>query len=180
MFLKKIDGTTDTDSYAAISLLVMIAKAKPSVTLANLEVIQAHGLTGDYNTRKLSAQLLLPLVKKSQRYPADHSIFTSLFDSLMEAFSKLNDFASFASNVIDAVYAICDTPEVICSKILAEMYRRIEEMMVKNCDNEEEAAYPTELLTRFVFTLGHVALQQLIYLDISVYSELRRRNQVSH
>lgn len=184
MFLKKIDGTTDMDSYAALSILVMIAKAKPSVTLANLEVIQTHGLTGDYNSRNLSAQLLLSLAKKNKRYPADHSVFTSVHDSVMEAYSKLDKFNSFAGNSIDFIYAVCDTPESICSKLLAEMYKKIEETMVKNSEvNEgeenEEASIPTELLTRFVFVLGHVAFQQLIYLDISVYSELRRRNQVS-
>ncbi|CAG5045986.1 unnamed protein product [Parnassius apollo] len=178
MFLKKIDGTTDLDSYAALSFLVMIAKAKPSVALANLEVIQNHGLTGDYNSRNLSAQLLLSLSKKNQRYPADHALFTSVYDSLMETFNKHKNFTSFAANTIDLIYAICDTPDVLCTKMLADMYNRVGEFMVKEKDNEEEASIPTELLTRFVFVLGQIALQQLIYLDISVYSELRRRNQV--
>lgn len=178
MFLKKIDGTTDDGSHAALTLLVMITKAKPSVAIANLEVIQTHGLLADYNTRNLSVQLLLPLGKKNQRYPVDHSIFTSIHVSLMEAFIKLNKFTSFAGNCIDVIYAICDTPEKVAIKILSEMYKKIEETMVKDIGNEEEASIPAELLTRFVFILGHVALQQLIYLDISVYSELRRRNQV--
>ncbi|XP_039753451.1 condensin complex subunit 1 [Pararge aegeria] len=183
MFLKKIDGTTDMDSYAALSLLVMISKAKPSVALANIEVIQAHGLTGDYNSRRLSAELLTSLSKKNQRYPADHTIFTTLYESLMETFSSSDKFSSFAASSIDFIYAVCDTPDVMCTKILTEMYKRIEEMcksiedtLVK--DGEEEASIPYELLTRFIFVLGHIALQQLIYLDISVYSELRRRNQV--
>ncbi|XP_069359396.1 condensin complex subunit 1 isoform X2 [Maniola hyperantus] len=179
MFLKKIDGTTDMDSYAALSLLVMISKAKPSVALANMEVIQAHGLTGDYNSRSLSAKLLTCLAKKNQRYPADHTIFISLYESLMETFSKFDKFASFASfaaNSIDFIYAVCDTPEIVCMKMLAEMYKRLEETMVKQ--DEEDASMPSELLTRFIFVLGHIALQHLIYLDISVYSELRRRNQV--
>lgn len=176
--MKKIDGTTDMDSYAALALLVMVSKSKPSVALANLEVIQTHGLTADYNSRNLSAQLLLSLSKKHQRYPADHQIFTTLSESVLETFSKLNKFSSFAANSIDAIYAICDTPEVVSAKLLAEMYRRVQETMVQEGETEEEVTLPAELLTRFVFTLGHVALQQLIYLDVSVYSELRRRNQV--
>lgn len=178
MFLKKIDGTTDEDSYAAYSFLVMIAKAKPSVALANLDVIQTHGLTADYNSRNLSVQLLLTLSKKGQRYPSDHTIITSVLDSLMETYSKFDKFTAFAANSIDFIYAICDTPEIVSAKLLAEMYKRVEETMVKDTDNQEDVSLPTELLTRFVFVLGHVALQQLIYLDVSVYSELRRRNQV--
>lgn len=177
MYLKKIDGTTDMESYAAMSFLVMIAKAKPSMVLANLEVIQTHGLTGDYNSRNLSAQLLLSIAKKNQRYPADHEIFTALYDSLMEAFTTMHQFASFACNTIDVIYAVCDTPEVICTKVLSEMYLKIQEKISKE-ENEEEIMIPSELLTRFIVVLGHVALQQLIYLDIYVYSELRRRNQV--
>ncbi|XP_052741193.1 condensin complex subunit 1 [Bicyclus anynana] len=176
IFLKKIDGTTDSDSYAALTLLVMISKAKPSVALANIEVIQTHGLTGDYNSRRLSAELLTSLGNKSQKYPADHAIFTSLYESLLETFSKCDKFASFASNSIDFIYAVCDTPDVICTKILAEMYKRVEETVIK--EGEDEASVPTEMLTRFIFVLGHVALQQLIYLDICVYNELRRRNEV--
>ncbi|XP_061383844.1 condensin complex subunit 1 [Danaus plexippus] len=178
MFLKKINGTTDMDSYAALSLLVMIAKAKPSVALANLEVIQTYGLTADYNSRALSAELLLSLAKKEQRYPADHVLLNSLIESLIEVFSKFNKFNSFAANSIDLIYAICDTPDKVCTKLLAEMYRRMEDAVVKDKENEDEGSFPTELLARFVFVLGQVALQQLIYLDISVYSELRRRNQV--
>lgn len=178
MFLKKIDGTTDMDSYAALTILVMVAKAKPSVAVANLDVIQSHGLTADYNSRNLSVQLLLPLTKKTQRYPAEHAIFASVFDSLMETFSKLDRFTAFAANSIDLIYAICDTPEIVCEKILAEMYRRVEKTIVTDSGNEGDVSLPVELLTRFVFVLGQVALQQLIYLDINVYSELRRRNQV--
>lgn len=178
MFLKKIDGTTDMDSYAALTLLVMVAKAKPSVAVANLDVIQTHGLTSDYNSRNLSVQLLLSLAKKNQRYPEDHALFTSIYDSLMEVFSKFDRFTAFAANSIDLIYAICDTPEILSAKILAEMYKRIEETIVRDGENEEEITVPVELLTRFVFLLGQVALQQLIYLDINVYSELRRRNQV--
>lgn len=179
MFMKKIDGTTDIDSYAALSLLVMIAKSKPSVALANLEVIRTHGLTADYNTRTLSAQLLLPLSKKSQRYPADHVLLNSIFDSLIETYTKLNKFMSFAANCIDLVYAICDTPDVLCMRILGEMYKVLEKEMIINNSKEEETSLPTELLTRFVFVLGQIALQQLIYLDVNVYSELRRRNEVN-
>ncbi|VVC91230.1 unnamed protein product [Leptidea sinapis] len=176
MFLKKIDGTTDMDSYAALSLLVMIAKAKPSVVLANLEVIQTHGLTGDYNSRNLCAQLLLSLSSKGQRYPDDNPMFTSLVNSLLETYATCDKFISFAANSIDFIYAVCDTPENLCTRILSAMYKKIEENLTN--ENEDEISLPVELLTRFIFVLGHVALQQLIYLDISVYRELRRRNQV--
>ncbi|XP_022814014.1 condensin complex subunit 1 [Spodoptera litura] len=178
MFLKKIDGTTDMDSYAALTLLVLVAKAKPSVAVANLDVIQTHGLTAEYNSRNLSVQLLLSLAKKNQRYPEDHALFKSIYDSLLDAFSKLDKFTAFAANCIDLIYGICDTPEILSAKILAEMYKRVEETIVRDGENEEEITVPVELLTRFVFLLGQVALQQLIYLDINVYSELRRRNQV--
>lgn len=97
----------------------------------------------------------------------------------MHTFLKLNKFCSFAGNTIDLIYAICDTPEIVAIKILSQMYKSIEETMLKDAENEEEVSMPMELLSRFVFLLGQVALQQLIYLDISVYSELRRRNQVS-
>ncbi|CAK1551134.1 unnamed protein product [Leptosia nina] len=176
MFLKKIDGTTDSDSYAALSILVMIGNAKPSLVLANMEVIQSHGLTGDCETRDLSAQLLLALARKEQRYPEEHPIFLALHNSLMEAFMEFDEFVSFAAHSVEFIYAVCDTPETLCSKILVGMYRNIEKNILEKEDDMCDVQ--TERLLRFVFVLGHIALQQLIYLDISVYNELRRRNQV--
>jgi len=34
------------------------------------------------------------------------------------------------------------------------------------------------VLSRFLFTCGHVALQELIHLDVSVFGELKRRRAV--
>jgi len=34
------------------------------------------------------------------------------------------------------------------------------------------------VLSRFLFTCGHVALQQLMHLDIAVFGELKRRRAV--
>lgn len=178
IFLKKIDGTTDSDSYGALSLLVMIAKAKPSVTLANLEIIQTHGLTAEYHIRVLSAQLLLALSKKNQRYPPTHEMFTAITNSVLETYNNFDNFNSLASYTIDFIYGVSDMPETVAGKILAAMYKKIEGLIVKEAENEDDITLSSELLTRFIFVLGQIALQQLIYLDTCVYTELRRRNEV--
>ena len=35
-----------------------------------------------------------------------------------------------------------------------------------------------DMLTRFLFLGGHIALRQLVHLDVSVFSELRRRHTI--
>jgi len=35
------------------------------------------------------------------------------------------------------------------------------------------------VVSRFLFTCGHVALQQLVHLDVAVFGELKRRRAVS-
>ena len=37
---------------------------------------------------------------------------------------------------------------------------------------------PTTVVTRFLFVCGHVALQELIHLDVAIFSELKRRRAV--
>lgn len=175
IFSKKIDGTTDMESFVALSILAMISKAKPSVTLANLEVIQDYGLVGDYNTRSLSVELLLSLGKKSVRYPEDHVLLKKLYVSIVDTFLTMKRFTTFAGRAIDAIYEIFDKPEVLCARLLQELSSKLEETAEKE---NEELSYSVEYLTRFIFLLGHIAMRQLIYLDVNVYSELRRRNQI--
>ena len=46
---------------------------------------------------------------------------------------------------------------------------------------EVEAQVPrcsSLVLSRFLFTCGHVALQELIHLDVAVFGELKRRRDV--
>jgi hypothetical protein len=38
------------------------------------------------------------------------------------------------------------------------------------------AECPFEVLSRLVFMIGHIALRQMLYLDVAVFCELKRRN----
>jgi hypothetical protein len=40
------------------------------------------------------------------------------------------------------------------------------------------AECPFEVLSRFVFMIGHIALRQMLYLDVAVFCELKRRNML--
>jgi condensin complex subunit 1 len=35
---------------------------------------------------------------------------------------------------------------------------------------------PFEVITRFMVMIGHIALRQMLYLDVAVFCELKRRN----
>jgi hypothetical protein len=43
---------------------------------------------------------------------------------------------------------------------------------------QASAECPFEVLSRLVFMIGHVALRQMLYLDVAVFCELKRRNML--
>jgi len=45
-------------------------------------------------------------------------------------------------------------------------------------DDQHEPTCSLSVLSRFLFTCGHVALQQLMHLDVAVFGELKRRRAV--
>jgi condensin complex subunit 1 len=42
--------------------------------------------------------------------------------------------------------------------------------------SSKPAECPFEVLSRLVFMIGHIALRQMLYLDVAVFCELKRRN----
>lgn len=45
-------------------------------------------------------------------------------------------------------------------------------------DTQVSVECPFEVVTRFVVMVGHVALRQMLYLDVAVFCELKRRNML--
>lgn len=45
-------------------------------------------------------------------------------------------------------------------------------------NTQVSAECPFEVLSRFVFMIGHIALRQMLYLDVAVFCELKRRNML--
>jgi hypothetical protein len=43
-------------------------------------------------------------------------------------------------------------------------------------DTQVSVECPFEVVTRFMVMVGHIALRQMLYLDVSVFCELKRRN----
>ena len=43
-------------------------------------------------------------------------------------------------------------------------------------DTQVSVECPFEIVTRFMVMVGHIALRQMLYLDVAVFCELKRRN----
>lgn len=155
----------------------MVSKAKPSVASANIEVIQNVGLTSTYRKKVLCLQLLLSISQTQQRFPMDNQLLKILSNCFIEAFFKSKNFAAFGTSAINVIYALCDTPDLMCIEILSTITEKINQSIKVN-DEGNSSLYSVEYVSRLIVILGHIALQQLIYLDVTVYSELRRRNEV--
>lgn len=154
----------------------MVSKAKPSVAFANIEVIKSVGLTSSYRKKVLCLQLLLSISQMQKRFPMDDQLLKILHDCFIEAFFKSKNFAAFGTSAINVIYALCNTPDLMCIEILSNITEKIHQSVQVN--DEGGSSYSVEYISRLIVVLGHIALQQLIYLDVTVYSELRRRNEV--
>lgn len=155
-----------------------MAKAKSSVATANIEVIQTIGLKGSYKIRVLSLRMLLTIGQAQKRMSVEAPLLQSILETVTSSFFQMEDFASLGTNAVDVFYVLCDTPDLICIDLLKGITKKMDEMA--GGVDDDLVSYPVEYLSRLIVLLGHIALQQLIYLDVTVYGELRRRNEVKY
>lgn len=121
---------------------------------------------------------------------------------------KQLDFDEICTKVVSFIYTFSEKPDIVAKNLLLSIYERLlkisEELTSKVVLNENEgysqpltqqpelrmsqqsqvntqkgAFYiPNIFLTRLVFMIGYVAMRELIYLDIHVYSNMKYRQEL--
>ncbi|XP_069703056.1 condensin complex subunit 1 [Periplaneta americana] len=157
----------------------------------------------NYRLVKETCQVLLRLaVRKPStnskepalRFPRDHEIFTNITDILKSGLWNMNDdnYICMSAEAIDVIYQLAEQPDIICGTLLQELIAQVK--LGKAPENEFDAlleepsqkpsepssevptSCPVEVMSRLVFMIGHVSLRHMLYLDIAVFCELKRRN----
>ncbi|XP_062428605.1 condensin complex subunit 1 [Rhea pennata] len=187
---------------AAVMLLGMMARGKPEIIGSNLDVLVTVGLSEkvceDYRLSqevcnaisKLASNPKPALGKSSApfRLPQTHMLFGSLSEAVSKGFSQPNGhWIPFMETAVTLIYQLAEGPEEICAHILqACSHQALEKLQDTDAQKAEPGAspsrvsdsassLPTFLLMHLVSLVGQVALQQVVYLEVSVSTELRRR-----
>lgn len=64
------------------------------------------------------------------------------------------------------------------SYCVAGLLEKHHEDIPSQSDIQVSVECPFEVMTRFVVMIGHIALRQMLYLDVAVFCELKRRNML--
>ncbi|XP_029436445.1 condensin complex subunit 1 [Rhinatrema bivittatum] len=129
------------------------------------------------------------------RLPKDHALFERLTDAVTEGVGRPElHWLSFAEKAVCLIYQLAEEPEGISAVILQRCSCRVQEQLSSQTQGSLEQrelaeitvpaaaapsdlgpALPSFLLVHLLFLAGATALQQLVHLERSVGSELRRR-----
>ncbi|XP_076315224.1 condensin complex subunit 1-like isoform X2 [Tachypleus tridentatus] len=200
-FSKRGPSVTSQDSHAALVLLGMAAGAEVKIVRSNIDILVSVGLDpeagGDFQIVRDTCATLLKLTGNTKpsveaksppfKFPKDHEIFVKLSDILVKGLLKLDDkyYVPMVEQAINTIYKLGEHPDLICGDILKQLYQ----VMLNNPDTDQkesedagEQAFNLKLesamLARFLSVAGHMALQHLVYLDVSVFTEIKRRQFV--
>ncbi|XP_067004533.2 condensin complex subunit 1 isoform X2 [Anabrus simplex] len=193
---------SDDDCHSALVLLDMVAAGKPDIVKSHALQLVSEGLgpRGERDYRLVSVtcrmlQRLAPLKQSSSaqtpalRFSVDHEMFVHLMKILEDGFSNLNDqyYSPMVVDGINLIYHLCREPETLAESLVRSLCKQLLEISSKSnvpCDGSGEPVVEAvrqcdvRLLLRFVLVVGHVALRHTMYLDESVYVELKRRRNL--
>ncbi|XP_066159014.1 condensin complex subunit 1 [Euwallacea fornicatus] len=180
-FTKKI-SVSDEQSHASLELLRMAALGRSTIIIRNITVVSciAFGEMGRKNLAFFGSAcnfLSLAGKEKTDVNSENHSfrinhkdpIWTSLFTILKEKFFEREEFYYHALvHAMNFLYQVCGKPQEICDAFLKHILGKLSEQKELECF----------IYIRLCQLLGIVAIEQLNFLDGTVYKELKRRENI--
>ncbi|XP_071110071.1 condensin complex subunit 1-like [Haliotis cracherodii] len=196
-FTLKVAHTTASDSRAALLLLSMAAGAEMEMVKSNIEVLIKEGLGPRAEEDFLLAQnACLALVKLGSakknrgetaaepfRLPQTHELFSRLSYLLVSGVTKVDNphWIPLAELSVNVIYKLSEHPDLVCGDILKALTAKTLHLCQESGGEgatSSETPLPecgSGLLTRLLSLAGHMALKQLVHLDVSVFGEVKRR-----
>ncbi|KAJ8021490.1 Condensin complex subunit 1 [Holothuria leucospilota] len=189
IFTGKHPDMGDMESRAALKLLGMAAGADMDLVHSNTEVLVTVGLgeraKDDFLLARDTCVTLLKLGGSGKpkasskteplRFPSDHRMFTQLADILVTGLTKTEDnhWLPLAEQAVKVIFLLGEHPEVIVSDII----KRLALTIMEDQENGSSVC-PAPVMSRFLGIVGHTALQMLMFLDVYLLTELKRRNNI--
>ncbi|XP_075367431.1 condensin complex subunit 1 isoform X2 [Mycteria americana] len=187
---------------AAVMLLGMMARGKPEIIGSNLDVLVTVGLSEkvceDYRLAQEVCNAISKLASNPKpalgknnapfRLPQNHMLFGCLSDTVSKGFGQPSGhWIPFMEAAVMLIYQLAEGAEEICAHVLQvcsqQALEKLQEADGQKADpgvspsrvSDGASSLPTFLLMHLVSLVGQVALQQVVYLEVSVSAELRRR-----
>ncbi|XP_053985432.1 condensin complex subunit 1-like isoform X2 [Hylaeus volcanicus] len=185
-FSMKSSDTDPLDSRTALMLITMIGQAQDGILTENLDVLIKVGMGPRAKTDLLLARDTCRALMKIKntgddaekspiRYPNDHEMFREIVTLLIENFTntKEDGYVSFATDAINAIYQLANQPAHLMEHVILEVCNR-----GKFNNNDKTLLIPSYWVSKFLYLVGHIAIREMVHLDTSVYSELKRRETI--
>ncbi|XP_066469890.1 condensin complex subunit 1 [Tiliqua scincoides] len=190
------------ERHASIMLLGMMAQGKPEIVGSNLDVLVKVGLDERVHENYRLAQEVCNTISRIAngqktgvgksstpfRLPQSHLLFERLSEAISVGFARSNmHWIPFKETAVALIYQLAEGPEEISGQILQRCSQQALERFQESEGVEAEpgsssngvpagsSTIESMLLTHLVSLAGDVALQQLVHLELSVSTELRRR-----
>ncbi|XP_046850199.1 condensin complex subunit 1-like isoform X2 [Xenia sp. Carnegie-2017] len=199
-FAMKDSQTTKEQRQSALKLLGMFARGKHEMVKSNVDVLVTIGLCDQAKDDsllvkdtctmmlKLNSDLKVYEKQRPLRFTSDHVMFQRLNDILVSSITTNMQgmWVPMAEEAIKVIYNLAQHPDKICSQLIKNLTRRI---FAANEDEESSGSTEkgndntlmscsTHVLARYLAAAGHIALQQVIYLETSVLGEIKRRQRL--
>ena len=180
VFAGKVPWGKPEDVKYSLMVLSMMAKADGGVIRQNLSLLIEHGISpADLITARYSCQALHCLAdrKTQTRFPVSHPLFSRLSQTMVStvAYSHSAHWIPFAEQAVVTIYKLAENPDSIIEKLLVDLCDKTYSEQSDISSSGEDG--PFVLLSRLISVAGHVALQQMVFLEADVRNELKRRRK---
>ncbi|KAF5285103.1 hypothetical protein FQA39_LY16792 [Lamprigera yunnana] len=182
-FTKKVE-VSDEDSRAALALLMMATMGRRTIGSKNIKLVatMTFGQRGedDILLLKIGCDFLEKAACEKQdisdinppfKIKATDSMWKDLINIIIKHFTSQSCYYNdMINSAVNCIYGLCSKPEKICEQIL--------DAVVNMLSTQTSNTMESYVVMQLVHLLGKVALQQLNFLDETVYKELKRRNYI--
>ncbi|XP_053379231.1 condensin complex subunit 1-like [Mercenaria mercenaria] len=132
------------------------------------------------------------------RLSETHDMFTSLTRILVKSSTDLENryWIPLMEQAVNVIYKLGESPDIICGDLIKKLALEcsqtgdVSEKDSQEADedgnpldalekeDEEKVTFASGVLSRLLSLVGHVALRQLVHLDVAVFGEMKRRRAI--
>ncbi|XP_049860185.1 condensin complex subunit 1-like [Schistocerca gregaria] len=168
------------DSRHALVLLDILAVEKSDMMKTRLPFLLAACLgergQKDFLLVTITCRLIAKSHRDSERLPEDHVMFSNLCKILREGFPKKDcpNYVVMAEAAIELIYQLSMKPVAEMESLVINLSEQLQNCNLNTDSGSESGRYPAEVLSRFLFVVGHICLRHMIHLEEYVYIKLRK------
>uniref|UniRef100_A0A8W7JGH8 Condensin complex subunit 1 n=1 Tax=Anopheles albimanus TaxID=7167 RepID=A0A8W7JGH8_ANOAL len=142
--------------------------------------------------------------KYYKRFEHNASVVQTVLDLFQKLFfcAKVVNYDEIGTKVFDFIYKMVKSPDSLSHSLMVSIFEKLQKVTQNNPQQEDDIrrsdgsqipgatqleqanatklmlTLPNFLAARFIFTIGYVAMREMIYLDIDVYNNMKYRQEL--